>query len=56
MGEGIKRGEIRCHKFKSPDKNQSVLILTRDSMIEHLAEVTLVPLTSTAREIASEVI
>ena len=32
-----------------------VLILTRDSILEYLGEVTVVPVTSTIREIPSEV-
>jgi len=51
----MKRGEIRWYKFKAPDKKRPVLILTRDSILEYLGEVTVVPITSTIREIPSEV-
>lgn len=51
----MKRGEVRWYKFTHPDKKRPVLILTRDSIIEYLAEVTVVPLTSTVRNIPSEV-
>jgi len=51
----VKRGEIRWYKFKSPDKRRPVLILTRDSIIEYLGEVTVAPVTSTVRDIPSEV-
>lgn len=51
----MKRGEIRWYKFKAPDKKQPVLILTRDSILEYLDEVTVAPITSTIREIPSEV-
>lgn len=51
----MKRGEIRWYKFKAPDKNRPVLILTRDSVLEYLGEVTVAPITSTIREIPSEV-
>ena len=51
----MKRGEIRWYKFKAPDKNRPVLILTRDSVIEYLGEVTVAPITSTVRNIPSEV-
>jgi len=51
----MKRGEIRWYKFKSPDKKRPVLILTRDSIIEYLGEVTVAPVTSTVRDIPSEV-
>ena len=51
----MKRGEIRWYKFQAPDKKCPVLILTRDSIIEYLGEVTVVPITSTIRNIPSEV-
>jgi mRNA interferase MazF len=51
----MKRGEIRWYKFKSPDKKRPVLILTRDSVLEYLGEVTVAPITSTVRDIPSEV-
>ena len=52
----MKRGEIRWYKFKSPDKKRPVLILTRDSVLEYLGEVTFAPITSTVRYIPSEVL
>ncbi|MFH1985659.1 MAG: type II toxin-antitoxin system PemK/MazF family toxin [Pseudomonadota bacterium] len=51
----MKRGEIRWYKFIQPDKMRPVLILTRDSILEYLGEVTIAPITSTVREIPSEV-
>ena len=51
----MKRGEIRWYKFKSPDKKRPVLILTRDSILEYLGEATIAPVTSTVRDIPSEV-
>ena len=51
----MKRGEIRWYKFKAPDKKRPVLILTRDSIIEYLGEITIAPITSTIRNIPSEV-
>lgn len=51
----MKRGEIRWYKFDSPDKKRPVLILTRGSIIEYLGEVTIAPVTSTVRDIPSEV-
>ncbi len=51
----MKRGEIRWYRFKSPDKKRPVLILTRTSIIEHLGEVTIAPITTTIRDIPSEV-
>jgi mRNA interferase MazF len=51
----MKHGEIRWYKFLSPDKKRPVLILTRDSVIEYLGEVTIAPITTTIRNIPSEV-
>ena len=51
----VKHGEIRWYKFKPPDKKRPVLILTRDSILEYLGEVTVAPVTSTIRNIPSEV-
>lgn len=52
----MKRGEIRWYKFVNPDKKRPVLILTRDSVLEYLGEVTVAPITSTIRDIPSEVL
>ncbi len=52
----MKRGEIRWYKFKAPDKKRPVLVLTRDSILEYLGEVTIAPITSTIRDIPSEVL
>ncbi len=49
------QGEIRWYKFKPPDKKRPVVILTRNSIIEYLSEVTIAPITSTIRDIPSEV-
>ena len=51
----MKHGEIRWYKFIRPDKKRPVLILTRDSVLEYLGEVTVAPITSTVRNIPSEV-
>jgi len=51
----MKRGEIRWYKFERSDKRRPVLILTRDSILRYLGEVTVAPVTSTVRDIPSEV-
>jgi mRNA interferase MazF len=51
----MKRGEVRWYKFSHPDKRRPVVILTRDSIIEHLGAVTIALVTSTIRDIPSEV-
>ena len=52
----MKHGEIRWYRFMRPDKRRPVLILTRDSVIPHLGEITIAPITSTIRDIPSEVL
>lgn len=51
----MKHGEIRWYKFVRPDKKRPVLILTRDSVLEYFGEVTVDPITTTVRNIPSEV-
>jgi len=51
----MKHGEIRWYKFAKPDKKRPVLILTRDSVLDYLGEITVAPITSTVRNIPSEV-
>lgn len=52
----MERGEIRWYTFKSPDKRRPVLILTRDSALKFLGEATVAPISSTVRDIPSEII
>jgi mRNA interferase MazF len=52
----MKRGEVRWYKFKHPDKKRPVVILTRNSILEYLGEVAIAPVTSTIRDIPSEVL
>ncbi len=51
----IKYAEIRWYKFQKPDKKRPVLILTRDSIINYLNEVSIAPITGTIRDIPTEV-
>ena len=51
----MRRGEIRWYKFSPPDKKRPVVILTRDAILEYLGDVTVAPITSTIRDIPSEV-
>ncbi len=41
---------------ESPDKKRPVVILTRNSALKFLGEVTIAPITSTIRDIPTEVI
>jgi mRNA interferase MazF len=52
----MQRGEIRWYRFGAPDKRRPVLLLTRDSALEFLGEVTVAPITSTIRDIPSEIL
>jgi len=52
----MRRGEIRLYRFTRPDKQRPVVILTRDSAIGVLGEVTVAPITSTIRDIPTEVV
>jgi mRNA interferase MazF len=52
----MKRGEVRWYVFSRPYKKRPVLILTRDSALEFLGEVTVAPITTTIRDIPSEVL
>jgi mRNA interferase MazF len=42
-------------RFAPPDKQRPVVVLTRDSIVDRLTRVTVAPLTSTIRGVASEV-
>ena len=52
----MKRGEVRWYKFAKPDKNRPIVVLTRNSALEFLGEVTVGPITSTIRDIPTEVL
>jgi mRNA interferase MazF len=52
----MRRAEVRWYRFSRPDKKRPVLLLTRDSALEFLGEVTVAPVTSTIRDIPSEVV
>jgi len=51
----VRRGEVRWYRFAPPDKKRPVVVLTRDSVLAYLGEVTVAPITTTIREIPSEV-
>ena len=52
----MRRGEVRWYRFPSPDKRRPVVVLTRESVLDYLGEVTIAPITSVIREIPSEVV
>jgi len=52
----MRRGEVRWYRFPQPNKRRPVLVLTRDSALELLSDVTVAPITSTIRDIPTEVV
>ncbi|MBS0462548.1 MAG: type II toxin-antitoxin system PemK/MazF family toxin [Proteobacteria bacterium] len=52
----MRRGDVCWYAFQPPDKRRPVLILTRDSAIRVLNSVTVAPITTTVRDIPSEVL
>lgn len=55
MAGGIERGDIRLYRFAPPDKARPVVVLTRDGAVRYLSTVTVAPITSTIRDVPSEV-
>ena len=55
MAGRIERGEIRLHRFSRPDKERPVVVLTSATAIQFLSTVTIAPITSAVRGVASEV-
>ena len=52
----MNRGDVCWYRFKAPDKKRPVLILTRSSAVAVLNSVTVAPITSTVRNIPTEVV
>lgn len=55
MAGPIARGDIRLFRFPRPDKQRPVVVLTRERAIPYLSAVTVAPVTSTIRDVPSEV-
>ena len=55
MAGRLERGEIRLYRFAAPDESRPVLLLSRDASIQYLSRVTIAPIISTIRGVASEV-
>lgn len=53
---GISWGDVRLYRFPPPDKERPVVVLTRNSAISRLSRITIAPITSTVRDVPSEVI
>jgi mRNA interferase MazF len=56
LARRLNRGDIFLCRFAPPGKQRPVLVLTRDSAIGYLSTVTVAPITSTVRDVPSEVI
>src|ERR1700757_215823 len=56
MAGRIARGDICLYQFAPPDKKRPVVVLTRDSAITYLSTITVAPITSTIRDVPSEVV
>ncbi len=52
----VGRGQIWQFSFQRPDKRRPVLVLTRADMVGRLDTVTVAPLTSTIRNVPTEVV
>lgn len=55
MAGRLKRGDIHLVRFAPPNQQRPVLILTRQSAVDHLSTVTVAPISSTVRDVPSEV-
>lgn len=51
----LRRGEIRWHTFRPPDKRRPVLLLTREETIDALDPIMVALITTTIRGIPTEV-
>ena len=56
MAGRIERGEIRLVRFPRPDKPRPVLVLTSGSALSYLSRITVAPITSSIRDVPSEVL
>ncbi len=51
----MRRDEIRWYTFTAPDKRRPVLLLTREPMVSRLNEIAVAAITTTIRNLDSEV-
>ena len=52
----MNRGDVRWYQFQRPNKKRPVVILTRESALTYLNDVTVAQVTTTVREIPTEVL
>ena len=56
MAGEVRRGDVRLYRFPAPDKERPVVVLTRSTALSFLTYVTIAPITSTIRDIPTEVV
>lgn len=56
MAARLTRGDVHLCQFPTPDKQRPALILTRDTVLNRLSNITVAPITSTIRGAATEVL
>jgi mRNA interferase MazF len=56
MAGEVRRGDVRLFRFPPPDKQRPVVVLTRSSALRFLNRATIAPITSTIREVPTEVV
>ena len=55
MAAPVRRGDIRMFRFRAPDKERPVVVLTRDDIIPFLNAVMVAPVTTSIRDVATQV-
>jgi mRNA interferase MazF len=55
MAGRLERGEVRLVRFPAPDNERPVVILTRHSVLAYLGTATVAPISSTIRDVPSQV-
>lgn len=56
MARRVNRGDLWLYRFKAPDKQRPVVVLSRQSVIPLLNTVMVAPVTSTIHGVPSEVV
>jgi mRNA interferase MazF len=51
----MRQGDVCWYSFRAPDKRRPVLIVTRNSAVPYLTSLTVAQITSTIRNVPSEV-
>jgi len=51
----LRRGEIRWYTFKPPNKRRPIVLLTRDDAIDALNEIVAAAVTTSIRDISTQV-